>query len=58
VQIDDDGRTIKRGLVPINDVLRHVRFRQDATLSVEPAERPSSDLEPETGLGMTGCGSA
>jgi uncharacterized protein YPO0396 len=45
VQIDDDGRTIKRGLVPINDVLRYVRFRQDATLSIEPAERPSSDLK-------------
>jgi uncharacterized protein YPO0396 len=45
VQIDEDARTIKRGLEPINDVLRHVRFRQDATLSIEPVERPSSDLK-------------
>ena len=45
VQIDDDARAIKRGLAPINDVLRHVRFRQDATLSIEPVERPSSDLK-------------
>ncbi|HEX6471787.1 MAG TPA: SbcC/MukB-like Walker B domain-containing protein [Streptosporangiaceae bacterium] len=45
VQIDDDARTIKRGLAPINDVLRHVRFRQDATLSIESVERPSSDLK-------------
>ena len=45
VQIDDDARTIERGLDPINDVLRHVRFRQDATLSIESVERPSSDLK-------------
>ncbi|WP_435070837.1 ATP-binding protein [Amycolatopsis thermoflava] len=45
VQIDDDARTIKRGLAPINDVLRHVRFRTDATLSIEPLERPSGDLK-------------
>jgi uncharacterized protein YPO0396 len=45
VQIDDDARTIKRGLAPINDVLRHVRFRADATLSIESVERPSSDLK-------------
>ncbi|MEU7844734.1 SbcC/MukB-like Walker B domain-containing protein [Micromonospora sp. NPDC049114] len=45
VQIDDDARTIKRGLNPINDVLRHVRFRANATLSIEPIERPSSDLK-------------
>ena len=45
VQIDDDARVIKRGLAPINDVLRHVRFRQDATLSIDPVERPSSDLK-------------
>jgi uncharacterized protein YPO0396 len=45
VQIDDDARAIKRGLAPINEVLRHVRFRQDATLSIEPVERPSSDLK-------------
>ncbi len=44
VQIQDDARTIKRGLDPINDVLRHVRFRTDAMLSIEPVERPSSDL--------------
>jgi uncharacterized protein YPO0396 len=44
VQIDDDAQSIKRGLNPINDVLRHVRFRADATLSIEPVERPSSDL--------------
>lgn len=45
VQIDDDARTIKRGLDPINDVLRHVRFRTSATLSIEPVERPSGDLK-------------
>jgi Uncharacterized protein conserved in bacteria len=45
VQIEDDARSIKRGLDPINDVLRHVRFRQDATLSIESVERPSSDLK-------------
>jgi uncharacterized protein YPO0396 len=45
VQIDDDARVIKRGLSPINNVLRHVRFRQDATLSIESVERPSSDLK-------------
>ncbi|MEV4569549.1 SbcC/MukB-like Walker B domain-containing protein [Nonomuraea sp. NPDC049419] len=44
VQIDDDARSIKRGLDPINEVLRAVRFRADATLSIEPVERPSSDL--------------
>lgn len=44
VQIDDDARSIKRGLGPINDVLRHVRFRQDATLTIEPVERSTSDL--------------
>jgi len=32
-------------LEPINGVLRHVRFRQDATLSMESVERPSSDLK-------------
>ncbi|WP_433476489.1 ATP-binding protein [Spirillospora sp. CA-142024] len=45
VQIDDDARGIKRGLDPINDVLRHVRFRQDATLSIESVGRPSNDLK-------------
>ncbi|MBO4207555.1 ATP-binding protein [Micromonospora echinofusca] len=45
VQIDDDTRAIKRGLDPINNVLRHVRFRADATLSIESVERPSSDLK-------------
>lgn len=45
VQIDDDARIIKRGLAPINDVLRHVRFRHDAALSIAPAERPTSDLK-------------
>jgi uncharacterized protein YPO0396 len=45
VQIDDDARIIKRGLAPINDVLRHVRFRQDGALSIEPVDRPSSDLK-------------
>ncbi|WP_433221056.1 ATP-binding protein [Dactylosporangium sp. CS-047395] len=45
VQIDDDARSIKRGLDPINGVLRHVRFRADATLSIESVERPSSDLK-------------
>lgn len=45
VQIDDDARVIKRGLAPINNVLRHVPFRQDATLRIEPVERPSSDLK-------------
>lgn len=45
VQIDDDARVIKRGLAPINNVLRHVQFRQDATLSIESVERPSSDLK-------------
>lgn len=44
VQIEDDARIIKRGLAPINDVLGHVRFRQDATLSIESVERPTSDL--------------
>jgi uncharacterized protein YPO0396 len=45
VQIDEDARVIKRGLAPINNVLHHVRFRQDATLRIEPVERPSSDLK-------------
>jgi uncharacterized protein YPO0396 len=45
VQIDEDARTIRRGLEPINVVLSHVRFRQDATLSIESVERPSSDLK-------------
>lgn len=45
VQIDDDAQSIRRGLAPINDVLRHVRFRAHATLSIEPVERPSSDLK-------------
>jgi len=45
VQIEDDARSIKRGLAPINDVLRHVRFRANATLSIESVERSSSDLK-------------
>jgi uncharacterized protein YPO0396 len=45
VQIDDDARIIQRGLAPINNVLRHVQFRQDATLSIAPVERPTSDLK-------------
>ncbi|MCS7480387.1 ATP-binding protein [Umezawaea endophytica] len=45
VQIDDDARSIKRGLAPINDVLRNVRFRVNATLSIASVERPSSDLK-------------
>ena len=45
VQIEEDARTIRRGLEPINVVLQHVRFRQDATLSIESVERPSSDLK-------------
>lgn len=44
VQIDDDARSIRRGLGPINEVLRNVRFRQDSTLGIEPVERVSSDL--------------
>lgn len=45
VQIDDDARTIKRGMTPINDVLRDVQFRQDAMLSIASVERPTSDLK-------------
>jgi uncharacterized protein YPO0396 len=45
VQIEDDARSIRRGLNPINDVLSHVRFREDATLSIDLVERPSSDLK-------------
>lgn len=45
VQIDDDARAIKRGLDPINGVLHHVRFRQDATLTIESVERPNGDLK-------------
>jgi uncharacterized protein YPO0396 len=45
VQIQDDARSIRRGLDPINDVLRHVRFRVDAALGIEAVERPNSDLK-------------
>lgn len=44
VQIEDDSRTIRRGLNPINTVLQNVRFREESTLLIEAVEHVSSDL--------------
>jgi uncharacterized protein YPO0396 len=44
VQIDEDGRQIRRGLSPINSVLQEVPFREGSSLGIETVDRPSSDL--------------
>ncbi|MCE7009996.1 hypothetical protein LWC34_45400 [Kibdelosporangium philippinense] len=44
VQIDEDGRQIRRGLNPINSVLDDVPFREGSSLSIETVDRPSTDL--------------
>jgi uncharacterized protein YPO0396 len=44
-QIDMDRREITRGLVPINTVLAGVPFRHGSHLAIEPADRPSSNLQ-------------
>jgi len=44
VQIDEDGRQIRRGLNPINSVLQGVPFREGSSLSIETVDRPSADL--------------
>ncbi|MBP2320520.1 uncharacterized protein YPO0396 [Kibdelosporangium banguiense] len=44
VQIDEDGRQIRRGLNPINSVLHDVPFREGSSLSIETVDRPSADL--------------
>ena len=44
-QIDMDRREITRGLVPINTVLAGVPFRDGSHLAIEPADRPSSNLQ-------------
>lgn len=44
VQIDDDGKSIRRGLQPINDVLTGVEFRDRSALAIDTVDRPSSDL--------------
>ncbi len=43
-QIDADGRDIRRGLGPINQVLGDVPFRQGSTLALEAVEQPNTDL--------------
>jgi uncharacterized protein YPO0396 len=44
-QIDVDRREITRGLYPINSVLAGVPFRDGSYLAIEPADRPSSNLQ-------------
>ncbi|MEU4607620.1 SbcC/MukB-like Walker B domain-containing protein [Kribbella sp. NPDC023972] len=44
VQIEDDGKSIRRGLQPINDVLTGVEFRDKSALAIDTVDRPSSDL--------------
>jgi uncharacterized protein YPO0396 len=44
-QIDMDRREITRGLVPINTVLAGVPFRHGSHLAIEPADRPSGNLQ-------------
>jgi uncharacterized protein YPO0396 len=44
-QIDVDRREISRGLDPINAVLAEVPFRHGSQLAIEPADRPSSNLQ-------------
>lgn len=44
IQIDEDGREIRRGLTPINSVLQNVPFREDSSLSIETVDRPGTDL--------------
>jgi uncharacterized protein YPO0396 len=43
-QIDADGRDIRRGLGPINQVLSGIPFREGGSLTLEPVEQPNSDL--------------
>jgi uncharacterized protein YPO0396 len=43
-QIEADGREIRRGLDPINQVLSGIPFRQGSCLALEPVEQPNSDL--------------
>ncbi|MCI9889847.1 hypothetical protein JT358_15545 [Micrococcales bacterium 31B] len=43
-QIDEDARVIQRGLAPINDVLRNVRFRQSSTLGIVAQGLGNGDL--------------
>jgi uncharacterized protein YPO0396 len=45
IQIDEDGRQIRRGLTPINSVLHDVPFREHSSLSIETVDRPGSDLK-------------
>lgn len=44
VQIEEDGRQIRRGLSPINSVLQGVPFREGSVLSIETVDRPGADL--------------
>jgi len=44
-QIDVDRREITRGLDPINALLIGVPFRHGSHLAIEPADRPSSNLQ-------------
>jgi uncharacterized protein YPO0396 len=44
-QIDVDRRELTRGLYPINTVLAGVPFRDGSHLAIEPADRPSSNLQ-------------
>ena len=43
-QIEVDTHDIARGLNPINRVLADVPFRQGSHLSIEPVDKPNSDL--------------
>lgn len=44
VQIDDDRRSIVRGLAPIDSVLERVPFRLDSTLTIDVSDKPSGEL--------------
>lgn len=43
-QIEADGREIRRGLDPINQVLGGIPFRRGSSLALEPVEQPNGDL--------------
>ncbi len=43
-QIDEDGRTIRRGVRPISAALSGIEFRQGSTLDIEPRPVANADL--------------
>lgn len=43
-QIQDDAHVIRRGIRPINDVLRGIEFREGSTLEIEAHHQDNGDL--------------